>query len=86
MSHGAVGKPNCSVYACYQREVGITATKPCIMGLGKEKKMGAHERKTCIGLGWGGKTHAFKLCQATVREEGFGKAAAAGETDITGTA
>lgn len=49
--------------------------------------MGAHERKTCIGLGWGGKTHAFKLCQATVRWEGVRKAAAAaGETDITGTA
>lgn len=56
------------------------------VGEGK-KKMGAHERKTCIGLGWGGKTHAFKLCQATVRDEGVGKAAAAaGETDSTSTA
>lgn len=65
---------------------GNYSNKAVYYGSGKEKKMGAHERKTCIGLGWGGKTHAFQLCQATVREEGVGKAAAAGETDITGTA
>lgn len=65
---------------------GNYSNKAVYYGSGKEKKMGAHERKTCIGLGWGGETDAFKLCQATVREEGVGKAAAAGETDITGTA